>query len=70
MPIILNGADEIAVQAFLDNKIAFNDIPRVISETMMSRNSSDCRTFEEILTLNKWSRKKASEIIEQKALSL
>lgn len=70
MPIILNGADEIAVQAFLDNKIAFNDIPSVINETMMSYNSSDCNTFEEILTLNKWSRKKANEIIEQKALRL
>ena len=70
MPIILNGADEIAVQAFLDNKIPFNAIPWVINETMMSHNSSDCRTFEEILTLNKWSRKKASEIIKQKALSL
>lgn len=70
MPIILNGADEIAVQAFLDNKIPFNKIPWVINETMMSCNSSDCRTFEEILTLNKWSRKKANEIIEQKAFSL
>jgi 1-deoxy-D-xylulose-5-phosphate reductoisomerase len=70
MPIILNGADEIAVQAFLDNKIPFNNIPWVINETMMSYNSSDCRTFEEILTLNKWSRKKANEIIEQKAFSL
>lgn len=34
MPAILHGADTTAVQAFLDDKIKFTDIPKVIQKTM------------------------------------
>lgn len=33
-PAILNAANEVAVQNFLDEKIRFTDIPRIISQTM------------------------------------
>jgi len=33
-PAALNAADEVAVQAFLDRKIGFLDIPRVVGETL------------------------------------
>ena len=33
-PAILNAANEVAVQAFLENRIAFTDIPRVIEHTL------------------------------------
>ena len=34
MPAILNAANEVAVQAFLDRRIGFTDIPRVIEHTL------------------------------------
>jgi 1-deoxy-D-xylulose-5-phosphate reductoisomerase len=34
MPAVLNAANEIAVAKFLDNRIGFNDIPRLIEKAM------------------------------------
>jgi len=34
LPAILNAANEVAVQAFLDRRIGFTDIPRVIEHTL------------------------------------
>jgi 1-deoxy-D-xylulose-5-phosphate reductoisomerase len=34
MPAVLNAANEIAVEAFLDNKVKFTDIPVIIENTM------------------------------------
>ena len=33
-PAVLNAADEIAVEGFLQEKIAFLDIPRVVEQTL------------------------------------
>jgi 1-deoxy-D-xylulose-5-phosphate reductoisomerase len=33
-PTVLNAANEIAVQAFLDRRIGFLDIPRVVAEAL------------------------------------
>ncbi len=35
-PVVLNAANEIAVAAFLDRRIGFNDIARVVAQTMDS----------------------------------
>ena len=34
MPIVLNAANEIAVQSFMNSKILFEDIFKVISKTL------------------------------------
>ncbi|HUX54053.1 MAG TPA: 1-deoxy-D-xylulose-5-phosphate reductoisomerase [Williamwhitmania sp.] len=34
MPCILNGANEVAVQAFLEERISFLDIPRIVEKTL------------------------------------
>ena len=33
-PTVLNAANEIAVQAFLDRRIGFLDIPRVVAQAL------------------------------------
>jgi len=33
-PILLNAADEVCVQSFLENKIRFTDIPRIIAKVL------------------------------------
>lgn len=34
MPCVLNAANEVAVASFLDEKMSFVDMPRMISEVM------------------------------------
>lgn len=34
MPAVLHGADHVAVKAYIDNKIGFMDIPRIITQTL------------------------------------
>ena len=34
MPAVLHGADHAAVKAFIENKIGFMDIPKVIAATL------------------------------------
>ena len=39
MPCVLNAADEIAVEAFLNNRLRFSAIPRLIEEVMRQMGS-------------------------------
>jgi 1-deoxy-D-xylulose-5-phosphate reductoisomerase len=57
MPAVVNAADEIAVGAFLDEKISFADIPKVVISTFekMTAHAND-RTLEEILTADREAR--------------
>jgi 1-deoxy-D-xylulose-5-phosphate reductoisomerase len=45
-PAILNAADEVAVAAFLDRRIGFLDIARVVSETLERMDRFSARTGE------------------------
>ncbi|MBD2485801.1 1-deoxy-D-xylulose-5-phosphate reductoisomerase [Planktothrix sp. FACHB-1365] len=71
MPAVLNAANEQAVALFLEEKIEFLDIPRVI-ELTCDRHRIDNRqdpTLEDIIEADRWSRQEviaASEKIGQK----
>jgi 1-deoxy-D-xylulose-5-phosphate reductoisomerase len=64
MPAVLNAANEIAVAAFLEEKIGFYGITRVV-ETVIARHGlvKDPR-IAEILEADGWARKEALHIIE------
>ena len=57
MPAIVNAADEVAVGAFLNEKISFADIPRIVISTFekMTSHAND-KTLEEILTADREAR--------------
>ena len=58
MPAVLNAANEQAVALFLDEKITFLDIPRLIEQVCdryQSQNRPD-PSLEEILAADRWSR--------------
>ncbi len=62
MPAVLNAADEIAVQAFIDGKIKFTDIPRVIEKTMAAYTpSGGLPGFQEVVEVDAWARARAEE---------
>lgn len=48
-PAILNAANEIAVQAFLDKKVSFTDIPKIIKRTLNEIGSEDTTSLNNIL---------------------
>ncbi len=69
MPAVLSAANEIAVEAFLEGKIKFTDIPGVIERTMNMYQGQAAGSIEEILEVDRRARKKAEELIERINLS-
>lgn len=58
-----NAADEIAVAAFLEGKIGFNDIPKILEKTV-EKSFSDCDSFEEVFETDSEARKFAASLIK------
>jgi 1-deoxy-D-xylulose-5-phosphate reductoisomerase len=59
--VALNAADELAVAAFLSNNIAFDEIPRVIEETISASNSGHMGSIKEVLQADEEARRYAEE---------
>jgi 1-deoxy-D-xylulose-5-phosphate reductoisomerase len=63
MPTVLNGANEIAVAAFLGRRIGFREIHRIIDKTMQQHTSRRAREVGEILEVDRWARDRASSFV-------
>ncbi|MBW3624862.1 MAG: 1-deoxy-D-xylulose-5-phosphate reductoisomerase [Armatimonadetes bacterium] len=59
-PAVLSAADEVAVQAFLDRKIGFLDIARVIEYTLEAHRPQPLDSVEGLLEADRWARRQAS----------
>jgi len=64
-PCILNAANEIAVDAFLNEKIKFTDIALVIEQTVNQFEPSEADTLDKIITTDHQSREMAEKIIKK-----
>ena len=64
-PVVLNGANEIAVSYFLKNAISFMSIPSIIKETLNSLKQGALNSIEEVVETNLWAREKAENIISK-----
>jgi len=62
MPVVLNAADEIAVDLFLKEKIKFVDIPKIIKKVMDEHEVIKNANLEEIMEADKWAREEANKI--------
>jgi 1-deoxy-D-xylulose-5-phosphate reductoisomerase len=62
--IALNAADEVAVAAFLDKNIGFNDIPRVIEYVLKETGDAKPESIRQVLQLDADARKAASEVVQ------
>lgn len=56
MPAVLNAANEVAVEAFLNRKILFTDIGEIIHDTMKNHICINEPTLEQILESDSWAR--------------
>ena len=63
MPTVMNGANEIAVDAFLNGRIAFLDIADVVDETMNKAKNTDV-SIDAILAADEFSRRTALDVIK------
>lgn len=62
MPSVLNAANEVAVDAFFQGIIGFNDIPVIIKNTMHSHRSIQLKSVDTVIEADRWARGKAREI--------
>lgn len=65
MPCILNAANEIAVQAFLEGKIRFTDMPKIAEQTMQKASWSDTPNLETLVATNTEARAIAEECVRE-----
>lgn len=64
MPAVMNGANECAVEAFIDGKIGFTDISRLIQKVLDRHSVQEEPTVDMILDADRWARREAAKIIE------
>jgi 1-deoxy-D-xylulose-5-phosphate reductoisomerase len=69
MPAVLNAANEVAVAAFLEKRIGFRDIHRIIAKTMAAHASVHPEDVREILEVDRWARERASGLVDRKPIS-
>jgi len=65
MPAVLSGANEIAVKAFLDGKITFLEIPRLIEKTMEQHELHPIDSIDRALEADQWARARATVILDK-----
>lgn len=56
MPAVLNSANEVAVRKFIEKKIGFLDIARLIEKTMNAYTVKENYTLEDLLAADRWAR--------------
>jgi 1-deoxy-D-xylulose-5-phosphate reductoisomerase len=63
MPAVMSAADEIAVQSFLDKKISFIQISKVIANVMKNHKTIARPTLSKIINAAEWAREEAQKYI-------
>ena len=64
LPTVLNAANEVAVYAFLEHRLSFDQIPLVIEKSLAKHTNQPAPSLEDILTADQWAREAASRLIE------
>jgi len=62
-PVVLNAANEVAVSAFLEKKIAFLEISYIIEEMLDRHRPVDLKESDDILALDQQTRRRTREFI-------
>jgi 1-deoxy-D-xylulose-5-phosphate reductoisomerase len=59
--VALNAADEVAVAAFLEGRIGFNEIPRIIEDVLAETNSGKLESIGKVLEADAEARRYAQQ---------
>jgi len=68
MPAVLSAANEVAVRYFLEEKIGFLDVPRVLKFVMEAHTPVTFKAVDEVLKADLWARREAEKIIADRGL--
>jgi len=63
MPAVLNAANEIAVQGFLDELIPFKEIPEIIRLTLEHHKPQAVRSIDDVLMADQWAREETHKLV-------
>jgi len=66
MPAVLNAANEVAVNSFLEEIIKFTDIPSVVEKVMEYHQVKPLVTLDDALRADQWARERTKKLIEEK----
>ncbi len=58
-PAVLNAANEIAVEAFLQRRLSFLEIPEVIERVLARHRTSPAGSLDDVLSADDWARREA-----------
>ncbi|WP_432822571.1 1-deoxy-D-xylulose-5-phosphate reductoisomerase [Trichloromonas sp.] len=64
-PAVLNAANEVAVEAFLNGEISFLNIPGLIRATLDNHQAAPLEHIDEVLRADRWARTEARRIINK-----
>jgi 1-deoxy-D-xylulose-5-phosphate reductoisomerase len=63
--VALNASDEVAVAAFLEGSVGFNDIPRIIEDAVSASNSGKLESIAKVLEADAEARRYAQERVSR-----
>ncbi|MBC7364110.1 MAG: 1-deoxy-D-xylulose-5-phosphate reductoisomerase [Candidatus Aminicenantes bacterium] len=69
LPVVLNAANEVAVEAFLEDNINFRQIYEVVEYCLMQHSPRDINSLDEVLDIDQETRKLAREFLKGKVKS-
>ena len=65
MPAVMNAANEIAVDAFLSNRISYLQIAELIERTMDNHQAHRLNSIDEVLEADRWGRTQAATLLNR-----
>ena len=65
LPIVLNAANEVAVASFLAGRLAFTQIPQVITQAMDAHTPEPATTLADVRRVDGWARMHATELARE-----
>ena len=63
--VVLNAANEVAVASYLEEKISFQSIPRVIEQSMDAHTGGPVGTLFEVRELDRWARLYSQNLVRE-----
>lgn len=64
LPCVLNAANEVAVEAFLNGSCSFTDIDRVVESCMDAHAVEPVQGFEQLSDIDAWARQQATRVLK------
>ncbi len=69
-PAVLNAANEIAVEAFLERRLPYTEIAVVIANTMECHGVGAVESLETVINADQWAREKAGRTVKEMGITV